>query len=175
VQVANDGIVLHSAGAGEFVLRPGLRGVSYFDAAGRWRLRLDNDATFVTDSGGSQLALAGGGAFLETPNWGSLTMDSSINAAKLSGPNNTFVNLGTHATTVAGYGGILSMEAGGTDLSGPGHVQLISALIGLNGACKPVARVGDMVHNSYQFDGGTGIVGWPVGLIDTGSNSVFTC
>ena len=174
LQVKDDGIVLHSP-VGELALRQSLGGMYFFDQFGRARLLLTNAATFLTGTSGEQLAFAGGGAFLETPSWGSLVLDSSINAAKLSGPNGTLLNLGTNGITMAGYGGVFTMQPGGADLSAPGHVQLISGLVGLNGACRPVARQTDLVHSTYQFDSAAGVTGWPYGTIEGGSSSVFSC
>ena len=67
------------------------------------------------------------------------------------------------------------MDSGGGEFSAPGTVQLVSGLVGLNGACTPIAKVGNLVHNSFQFDPVTGTSGYPYGTIQDGSSDVFTC
>lgn len=174
LEVKDEGIVLHSP-VGELVLRQSLGGMYFFAPSGAIKLRMDNNATFVAGPAGEYLAFGGGGAFLVTPSWGSLTLDSSVNAARLEGPNGAVLNLGTHAITLSGFASTLSMENGFADLDASAQVQLVSGRIGFNGLCHPVGRVGDSVHNSYQFDPVTGTAGYAYGTIVDGSSSVFSC
>jgi hypothetical protein len=173
ISVSDDGIVMSSPG-GQLALRQS-NGLSFFDPAGRVRLRLNSASSSLFGASGEQLAFLNGGVFLQSNGWGSLAMDSSINAAKLSGPNGSMFNLGTRAITMSGFGGILSMESGSVGLSAPSLLQLVSSRVELNGGCRAVARVTDLVHSTYAFDAASGTSGYPFGTIQDGSPSVFSC
>jgi hypothetical protein len=50
-----------------------------------------------------------------------------------------------------------------------------SGIMGMGGFCRPIARQGDLVRNSYQYYAPLNAGGWENGIIQDGASAGFVC